>query len=141
MAITADDVRGMLTGTGQVSGTGTAADLSDTAIGREIELARLYVAGRLGSVPDHPLVDQVVGAVAAYHCTLTYREGVDLTEADPVALRYTWARGVLTEATSGALNFAPAAGEPAPAGPADSGVINPYTGDLFTADDFGIKGA
>lgn len=121
---------------------GTAAWLSDNEIEEAIEDAATEINGRLAPRYDlpfetiPPLVETLNRDIAAYLATLTYRRGTPIPDSDPVALRYDRAQKLLTSAAKGDLQLVDEA-EGAPVSTlAEATVVNPYSGDLFSADEF-----
>jgi phage gp36-like protein len=119
---------------------GTAAELDDTAIQAAIDLAQAHVdavlAGRYtvpwpGTIPT--IITQLTVAIGAYQADLTHRQGQEIdTEKDPAALRYMWAIDLLAKLRSGTAEI--------PAADVLSGVtaVNPYSGLLFSSEDFDL---
>lgn len=107
---TPDQVRGVLTLDPEAP-LGTAAELGDPALTEHISAAAAEVDASLCAryqVPFDPtprLVGDITVAIAAYLATLTYRRTVDLTEKDPVYLRYQWAKELLAKLQSGELDL------------------------------------
>lgn len=143
---TPDDVRAALRPAGE-TGT-TAAELDDAQLDDAVREAQSVVDGYLarryavpfadGSVPD--LAWGLTRSIAAYLATLTYRRARDLDPQDPVQLRYDHALRLLRGVADGDLWL-----EPQPDGGAGGGTpggvvttVNPYRGDLFTLDDWGL---
>jgi hypothetical protein len=76
-------------------------------------------------------------SVAAYYATLTFRKNKDLSEDDPIRLRYEGTMSNLMAVRDGAqdlFDFDPA--EPGVSG--DVTVVNQYEGKLFGPEDFGL---
>lgn len=144
MYATPDQVRGVLT-RDLTRPAGTAAELDDAALGAHIQSAQdtvdVYLAQRYGApfqAGDVPgLVVDITIAVAAYLATLSHRQSVEVGPTEPVALRNSWALGLLVALSKGTADL-PSRPPPDP-GQDQSGAgapINPYVGALFTGDDF-----
>lgn len=141
---TADDVRGVVQPTLDV--TDTPADLDDTKLEASIQAASAQVDGALArryNVPFDPcpdLVHELVVAIAAWLAQLTWRRDVDVTERDPIQLRYQWATGILGQLAAGDIDLP---GEtPGSDGPPERrGVVavQPGAGRLFGLRDFGLR--
>jgi phage gp36-like protein len=117
---------------------GTAASLSDSQLNDAITEATSEIDSTIQGAPFTGTVPAVVSSiardVAAYLASLAYRKGVELPSDHPVALRYARAEMLLGKAAKGQLDLS---------GESESlslevGVANPYEGDLFTLEDFGI---
>jgi phage gp36-like protein len=119
---------------------GTAAELDDTAIQAAIDLAQAHVdvklAGRytvpwVGTIPT--IITQLTVAIGAYHADLTHRQGQEITDKDPAALRYQWAVDLLGKLSCGHAEI--------PAADVTAGVsaVNPYRGLLFSSEDFDLS--
>lgn len=93
--------------------------------------------GTVGSIP-HP-IDYWSRNIAAYNATLSYRQGLDFADTDPVARRYIATMAALTMISKGqatlqlpdnvSVNAATGAGQP----------VNPYVGDLFDPNDWNLR--
>jgi len=122
--------------------TGTAADLEDDKLDLAITDASAEVDGYLSArytvpfTPTYPpLVVSITRAIAAYLADLNYRQNVDYdTPLDPVYLRYQRAKDTLEKLSDGRMQLPDVDdGEP----PTAEGLyINPYSGTMFTMDDF-----
>lgn len=124
-------------------GPGTAACLSDDKLQEAIDEATSEVDGRLAvrystpfADPAPALVANITRDVAAYLATLTHRKGNPMAQDDPVRLRYARASTLLAQLVSGGVSLD--VGLNPPADEAQVVVVNPYEGDLFTMDDFGL---
>lgn len=75
--------------------------------------------------------------IAAYFATLTFREGKDLEERDPIQLRFITVMQLLTGVRNGTFDIPLPPIDPADV---DAGVeiVNIYEGDLFALEDFGL---
>lgn len=142
---TADDVRGVLQPTPDVEGT--PADLEDAQLTVSIQAASAQVDGALTrryTVPfDDPcpdLVHELVVAIAAWLAQLTWRRDVDVTDRDPIQLRYEWATGILTQLAAGAIDL-PGATPGSDGPPERRGVVavQPGPGRMFGLRDFGLR--
>lgn len=127
---------------------GTAADLEDEHLTEAIQRASNEIDTRLAarySVPFDPVPD-VLGTIAvnlaAYDATLAYYRGVDLSDQDPVVLRYRGSMALLKDLQSAAASLVPDGdgdGEPDTERPQAAGKgINPYEGRMFGLDNFGL---
>lgn len=84
------------------------------------------------SVP--PLIKSIAGDIAAYRAVLAYYGTVDLTELDPMVLRYREADQLLRDLSGGKATL-----EVEPDSPSDTtelAVINAYPGGIFSDRDF-----
>lgn len=73
--------------------------------------------------------------IAAYLSALVFRKSKDLTEDDPIRLRYAQTMDLLNRIADGKILLPlPPAGSTAQ----DVEIFNPYTGDLFTLSDVGL---
>lgn len=150
MYSSANDVRKALTPGGSAADTSTAAGLDDTQIEDAIAEADSTVDAHLRSrytIPQDP--DNVAVAVApvrwwsrniaAYLATLTFRRNKDLTEDDPVRLRYNQTMALLIAIRDGKANLSlPPVVDGAGTG-TDITVINQYEGTMFGLEDFGLS--
>lgn len=158
------DVRIALTPGGSSEGQETAASLEDwqieDAINEAEGVVRLHVLSRytipvseivedLPETPEEGDVETVTVApypvrgwtrnIAAYLATLTFRKNKDLTEDDPVRLRYASTLADLVSVLEGRFDLNE---EDFPL-PDDVGggtvhVVNQYEGKLFGPEDFGL---
>jgi phage gp36-like protein len=136
------DVRNALSRGGASSGTNTASDLSDAQIADAIAEASAVVDVSVNGPYDPCVGDVVPGIItfwtrdiAAYLATLTWRASKDITERDPVVLRYTMATSYLNRVASGSMVI------PMPSAPGDvATVINTYEGYLFHSWNFDLTG-
>lgn len=132
--------------------TNTAADLSDGQLQDAIAEADSIIDGYIGGFYKVPVAANDDGAaphpidfwsrnIAAYNATLTYRESQDFSDQDPVARRYTATMQALQAVSTGKvrLGLTPNTSDSAQTGAGDP--INPYTGELFTTDDFDLRPA
>lgn len=129
----------------------TAADLSDTILNDAIAEADSQIDGYLAGVyvtpvadgtvpgsPPHP-IDYWSRNIAAYNATLTYRGSQDFGDNDPIARRYKDTETALKAVSNNKLSL------PLPRNVGGAGAnttagapFNPYVGDLWTPDDFGV---
>lgn len=123
--------------------SGTPGELSDSTLESRIATAEAQVNAALGARYTVPFVDppprlvvDITGAIAAYLAALTYRKSVDITATDPLNLRFQWAVGLLAALNAGKADLPIAAGVPTRA--TGAAVIQPYTGEMFPADSFGL---
>jgi phage gp36-like protein len=122
---------------------GTAAELSDPALGMAIDTASSYIDAALANryqvpfpAPFPALIVQLTLAMSAYHADTMHRQSVDIDNNDPVLRRHNWAVGVLNAIAAGTLDLPDVlstSSTPDGATPFDA-----YTGVLFTAHDFGL---
>lgn len=132
--------------------THTAADLSDAQLQDSINEADAMIDGYIGGVYTTPVaqvagltphpIDYLSRNIAAYNATLAFRGSMDFTDTDPVARRYrdseAFLKGVGTNRISLPIpRNVGGAGATTSVAPA----FNPYTGDLWTPDDFSIRPA
>lgn len=105
------------------AGARTAATLEDGPLIAALNEAHAEVLGKLGmvyAVPENDtwnapdLIRSLILAVASYLATLTWLNGRDLSDRDPVALRYARAQTMLRQVLEGTL--AVDGLEPAPSG-------------------------
>ncbi len=155
---TVRDVRVALTPNGVGDNSGTAAELEDWQIENAITEAEgvvsSYIASRytiyseeveelnpedpeevwLSVVAPEP-VRSWTRNIAAYLAALTYRRNKDLTEDDPIRLRYTHTMENLVAVRDGRMDL------DLPGTEVDTSgvhVENLYTGDLFGLEDVGL---
>lgn len=145
---TPQSVRLALNPAGDPNDKTTAASLPDATIQDAIDEADATIDAFIGgryAVPVAVVAGKVPMPIpawsrniAAYNATLTFRRGKDLTATDPVQLRYTATMSALTAVRDGkaVLQIPDNSGTNAATG--GVAVSNPYTGDLWTADDFNI---
>lgn len=132
--------------------THNASDLSDQQLQDAIAEADAridsYIGGRYAT-PVQPAPGAEIAPspiaywsrdIAAYLATLTKRKNQDLSDQNPVTRRFNLVMADLTAVRAGNSTLAippvvdSGSNEGSGAGPA----MNPYVGNLFTADDFGI---
>lgn len=132
--------------------TNTAADLSDEQLQVAIDQAGQTIDAYIGNYYATPVAateaDPAVYPepiktwsvnIAAYLATLTYRRSKDLSQQDPVALRYGLTMQQLNGVNSGKLTL------PIPPNTGDSATsavgrpVNSYSGNLFDARDFDLR--
>lgn len=158
---TVRDVRAALTPNASASDTETGAKLPDWQIEDAIVEAEGTIRAYLGTRyliepvditepnPDDPTEEWTFKAapppirswtrdIAAYLVALTYRKNKDLTEDDPIRLRYNMVHGFLEAVRDREMNI--------PLPPADTDdqgvhVENLYEGKLFTLEDVGLEQA
>jgi phage gp36-like protein len=142
----ADDVRAAVTRDPEQT-TGTAATMSDAQLELAIRAAQAEVDAALRgryTVPFPPpipfLVWQITVDIAAYRATLRYRQGKDLTQADPVALTHQVARQLLGSISAGKSDLD--IGDGATVEESTAGGVRParqpYGGQMFGMSDFGL---
>jgi phage gp36-like protein len=145
MYCTVDDVRGALTRDPEDT-VGTAASMDDDQLTACIVDGQNEVDSRLGVRYDVPFVDdsvpsavnQITRDIAAYLATLTYRQTLDLTDQDPVVLRYNRSMALLIAISKGQANLDVPTGETEPTvSGIMQGVARP-SGSLFPAAEFGL---
>lgn len=141
---TVADVRGVLAPDAD-DPSGTAAVLSDDQITAVIDDAQTEVDARLGVRYEVPFADpvpqpvkQITRDVAAYLATLTYRKTLDLSDQDPVVLRYTRAMNLLTAISKGQADLEVPTGDPEPETVGGMHGVNRYEGRMFTPGQFGL---
>lgn len=133
--------------------TNTAADLTDTQLSDAIAEADSLIDGYIGAyyavpvvplqgqtLPPHP-IDYFSRNLASYNATLTYREGLDFADTDPVARRYTNTIAVLTKISTGIVRLQLPQNLTENAATGASAPYNPYVGDLFDPMDFSLRPA
>jgi phage gp36-like protein len=129
--------------------TDTAADLPDDQLQDALDeassivdaaLSSRYTVPVAGSPTPHP-IDYWARAIAAYLATCTYRGSLDFSNEDPVYRRYLVATGALDSVAKGTytLSIPSNVGANAPAGGGAGAPINPYSGNLFGAEDFNLE--
>jgi phage gp36-like protein len=143
---TAEDVRAAVT-RDPGNNTGTAATMADAQLELAIRAAQAEVDAALRgryTVPFPPpipfLVWQITVDIAAYRATLRYRQGKDLTQADPVALTHQVARQLLGSIAAGKSDLD--VGDGSTVEESTAGGIRParqpYDGQMFGLADFGL---
>jgi hypothetical protein len=110
--VSLNQLRGLLKSSAG-AGARTAATLEDQALLDALAEAHAEVLGKLGvvyTIPDGDtwddapeLVGSMILAVAAYLATLTWLNGRDLSDRDPVALRYNRAQLMLRQVVESTL--------------------------------------
>lgn len=133
--------------------TQTAADLPDSQLQDALDEASSIVDTAIGgryvtpvaatSATDPPTyphpVDFWARNIAAYLATCTYRGSSDFTDNDPIYRRYKTTLDSLNDVKNGVgVVDLPKVTDPAKASAGAGTVINPYSGKLFTADDFDL---
>lgn len=140
MYITADDVRECVRGS--APDTGTAAQLDDEAINKAIAAQQAVVESYCRATWEDdaapPMVRSLVRDLAAYDATLVYRRSKDLSDMDPIYLRYKSARQILTDIAAGRIQVEPDPDDPGTSGGGRATVVNPYEGHLFDRTDVGL---
>lgn len=149
-----DEVRAVLSFAG-ASDTRSPSGATDEQLTSAIEDARVEIDARLAvrypapfDDPDNaarkpvpPVVKRINRDIAAYLATLTFLRGAPLVAEHPVALRYASAQNLLNGIATGKITLDLPGGNPADQ-PAENApgatVVNPYSGDMFTAAGFGI---
>ena len=135
-----DQVRRVLAGSENLSGT--AAGLSDEDIADAISRAQTEVDGRLAVRYATPFTDppqmvvDITLDVAAYLATLTSRRGEQVQAAEPVALSYQRAQSLLGQVAGGQIPLTVL--DQTETANSTVETHNPYDGDLFQPDDFGL---
>lgn len=137
----------------------TGADLSDAQLSDAIAEADSVIDSYIGhyyAVPVAPILSGenedgiTVGAIphpvdywsrniAAYNATLSFREGQDFADTDPVARRYSATMLALTAVMRGqaTLQIPDNTGPAAATGAGQP--VNPYAGDLFDPRDWNLR--
>lgn len=139
------DVRGVLA-PDPAFPAGTAGELSDESLARCIATAAAQVDVALTARYEVPfpdpaprLVADISVAIASWLASLTYRKSVDITANDPIQLRYQWATGLLAQLAKGELDLPGTTPEgPTPTPRRAAKVIQPYRGEMFPLDSFGL---
>lgn len=142
----AEDVRAAVTRDTNAP-TGTAASMADDQLELAIKAAQAEIDGKLRGrytvpfpAPIPFLIWQITVDIAAYRATLRFRQSKDLTREDPVALTYQAAQHLLSGIATGGVDLD--VGDGATVETATAGgirpPINPYSGQLFGASDFGL---
>lgn len=148
---TAADVRLALAPLSDYNDVATAAKLTDPQIEDAISEAEgivdSYTSARytiplVGTIPS-PItapapVRGLTRSVAAYLAALTFRKNKDLTEDDPIRLRYGVALGVLTSIRDRKANLDEEVFLPVDDESQGVTVVNLYEGTLFTMADVGL---
>jgi phage gp36-like protein len=94
------------------AGAATAADLDVDRLQAALTEAHAEVLGRLATiyaVPADPdlapeMVKSLITTIAAYLATLEWLQGKDLSDRDPIVLRYNRTQTVLRQVTDGVLS-------------------------------------
>lgn len=113
------------------------ARIATAAAQVDAALAARYLVPFTDPVPA--LVVDITLGIAGWLAALTYRRSVDITGTDPLQLRYQWATDQLAALAKGDADLpdAPTGGDgPTRAGAATT--IQPYDGELFALDTFGL---
>lgn len=156
---TPSDVRNALTPDGSAEDASTAANMTDEKINGQIVEATGTVRTRVASRyviptttlevanpddPDETWVYQIAAEpvrswtrnIAAYLSALSFRRNKDLSEFDPIYLRYIATMSTLDKVLKGDIDL----DLPVVGGGSSDGVVvvNQYEGDLFSMDDFGL---
>lgn len=155
------DVRNALTPGAVTGGNDTASSLTDEQILDAIAEADARISTYLPAGYTVPMVDTtipVVGSeppatsnvrvahnvfrfwsrdIAAYLATLTFKRNKDVSENDPVRLRYNAAMTDLTAVAKGQLQLPPD-DDATDDGEGEVSVYNQYEGQMFGLDDFGL---
>jgi len=129
--------------------TNTAADLSNAQLSDAIAEADSTIDGWINPIYDTPVLnDPATNAtphpidywsrdLAIYFATLVRRKGADFADTDPVARRYSQVMLQLQAVGKGLVKLSlPSSGTLTEMGAGP--VTNPYVGNLFTVEDFGI---
>lgn len=144
------DVRNALTPGATSTDPSTGAGLSDEQIDDAIRQADSRINGYLPSdyiVPTETLENTLIVStppfrywsrdIAAYLATLTYRRSKDLSQDDPVRLRYQDTMLELGLVAKGVFELPPSSGSEDVAS-GDVFVYNQYQGQLFGPKDFAL---
>lgn len=91
----------------------------------------------VGTVP-HP-IDYWSRNIAAYNVTLSYRQGLDFSDEDPVARRYAGTMAALLLISKGGASLQIPENVSGTSGTGAGKAINPYVGDLFDARDWNLR--
>lgn len=129
----------------------TAADLTDAqltdAIAEADALIDSFIGGyyavpvaAVNSAIPHP-IDFWSRTIASYYATLTYRQGMDFTDVDPINRRYKDTLGALQAVSAGKLRLQIPENTSGNSATMPGQVINPYVGELWTPDDFSLSPA
>jgi phage gp36-like protein len=139
---TPEDVRAQLA-PDPTQPAGTAGELSDATLEDRIASASAQVDAALNARYAVPftvvprLVADITTAIASYLAELTYRKSVDVIPTDPLYLRYQWASVLLGQLSSGKADLPIDGPTPAPR-ERGSAPIQPYSGEMFPAESFGL---
>lgn len=137
---------------GDATNIGTAASLDDLTLQTSCDEASAEIDARLGgryAVPFTldpisgtlpPLVFSVAVSISAYLATLLIRQGQPVDTTDPVFLRYTRAEMLLAQIQSGAAVIIQPVDQGQEPSTSDVTVANPYVGELFPMESFGLRG-
>lgn len=123
---------------------GNAAGLLDSTIESQVVAAQNEIDARLAGRYQVPfttapaVVASITIDVAAYLCNLIYRESKDLTQEDPMVLRYQRAIRLLDDLSTGKADLPGGDGSPGDLGAGVASVRNPYEGRLFGLETFGL---
>jgi phage gp36-like protein len=125
---------------------GNAAGLLDSTIESQVVAAQNEIDARLAGRYQVPfttapaVVASITIDVAAYLCNLIYRESKDLTQEDPMVLRYQRAIRLLDDLSTGKADLPGGDGSPGGGdlGAGVASVRNPYEGRLFGLETFGL---
>jgi phage gp36-like protein len=93
--------------------------------------------GSVGAIP-HP-IDYWSRNIAAYNTTLSYRQGLDFEDTDPVARRYTTTINALIAVSKGTVTLQIPDNNTGNAGTGAGQALNPYVGDLWGPSDFSLR--
>lgn len=151
MYCTKQDVQYALAPSGNTQGTAYAASDAEfnDAIVEAMGTIDAHVAGRYQIIeadliedpPADPVkkvaptpIRQWTRDIAAYLITLTYKRNVDMSENDPIRLRYAHVMSQLADVRSGDLDL------PLPPNTTTNSsgltIVNVYEGQMFTPEDF-----
>jgi len=138
---TASDLRDVLVPRGDPL-SNTAASMDDIQLEEAIVDAMGLVDGYTGTAFDDQDVPRLVKTltlhIAAYFATMTYRKNVELSQRDPIVLRYQNALQILAAIQQGIISIEPYVEDQPGVSPSDSFAQNPYTGNLFDLQTFGL---
>lgn len=133
----------------------TGADLTDAQLSDAIAEADSLIDGYIGKfyatpvasvlqsdgetlVIPHP-IDYWSRNIAAYSATLSYRQGLDFADTDPVARRYNMTIAALLLVSKGQANLQIPDNTSGTAGTGAGTAVNPYIGDLFGPTDWNLR--
>lgn len=87
-----------------------------------------------------PLVVKIAINIAAYLATLEFYNGQPMENTNPIYLRYSRAEMLLGQVQSGAAVIIQPADQGQEPSSTEATVVNPYNGDLFPMQGFGLSG-
>lgn len=134
--------------------THTAADLSDDQLLDAIAEADAMIdsmIGRFYATPAVSITDPATGEltvphpldywsrnIAAFNATLSKKSTQDLSDRDPVVLRYNATMDALRAVNAGSASLSLPRNEGDSRAAGADPAFNPYVGDLWTPEDFSI---